>query len=82
LYNQRFKNAFKEGLSKRITSKDTATFSFSVDKIVADLNQKYNLVKGSEKLSKTTLYRAVRHGEVGESPMKRGPAPKITRYPI
>ena len=50
LYNQRFKNAFKEGtnlLSKRITSKDTATSSFSVDKIVADLNKKYNLVKGT-----------------------------------
>ena len=80
LYNQRFKNAFKEGtnlLSKRITNKDTATYSFSVHKIAADLNQKYNLVKGNKKLSKTTLYRAVRHGKVGESPMKRGPAPKI-----
>jgi predicted helicase len=34
LYNQRFKNAFKEGtdlLSKRITSKDTATSPFAVN---------------------------------------------------
>ncbi len=80
LYNQRFKNAFKEGtnlLSKQITGKDTATSSFSVDKLVADLNQKYNLVKGNKKLSKTTLYRAVLHGKVGENPMKRGPDPKI-----
>ncbi len=80
LYNQCFKNAFKEGtnlISKRITSKDTATSSFSVDKIVADLNQKYNLVEGNKKLSKTTLHRAVRNGKVGKSPMKRGPAPKI-----
>jgi hypothetical protein len=83
LYNQRFKNAFKEGtdlLSQRITrsNQDTAApSSLSVDKLVADLNQKYNLVEGNKKLSKTTLYRAVRHGKVGESPMKRGPAPKI-----
>jgi hypothetical protein len=81
LNNQHFKNAFKEGtnlLLKRITNKDTATSSFSVDKIVADLNQKYNHVEGNKTLSKTTLYKAVRNGKVGESPMKRGPAPKIS----
>ncbi len=81
LYNQLFKIAFKQGTNlhsaKRITSKDTATSSFSVDKIVADLNQKYNLIEGNKKLSKTMLYRAVRHGKVGKSPMKRGPAPKV-----
>ncbi len=80
LYDQRFKNAFKEGtnlLSKRITNKDTATYSFSVHKIAADLNQKYNLVKGNKKLSKTMLYGATRHGKVGKGPMKRGPTPMI-----
>ncbi len=74
LYNQLFKNAFKEGtnlLSKQITSKDTTTSSFSINKIVADLNQKYNLVKGNKKLSKTTLC------SMGKSPMKQGPVPKI-----
>ena len=80
LYNQRFKNTFKEGtnlLSKQITGKDTATSSFSVDKLVADLNQKFNLLKGNKKLSKTTLYWAVCHGKVGKSPMMQGPAPKM-----
>ena len=48
----------------------------SATNIVASLNEKYKL-NGEKKLSKTTLYRAVRQGRVGESPMKRGPAPKI-----
>jgi hypothetical protein len=47
-----------------------------VDNIVAELNQKYHLVDG-KKLCKSTLYRTVCHGKAGESPMKRGPAPKI-----
>ena len=79
VYNQRFKIAFKEGtdlLSRQITGKDAATSSLSVDKIVSELNRKYNL-DGKKKLSKTTLYRAVRHGNIGVSPMKRGPASKI-----
>jgi hypothetical protein len=48
----------------------------SVDNIVAELNLKYHHVNG-KKLCKSTLYRAVRHVKASESPMKRGPAPKI-----
>lgn len=64
LYYQHFKNDFKEGgtdqLVQQITRsmQDTATFSLSIDKIVAALNQMNNpVVERNNKLSKTTLYR-------------------------
>jgi hypothetical protein len=34
-------------------------------------------LNGWKKLSKSTLYRAVRRGHAGASPLKQGPAPRI-----
>ena len=77
--DQRFKCAFKEGteiLSLRMASNNTSGFG-SVDKIVANLNQKFDLKHGKKRLNKSSLYRAVRNGRVGKSPVKRGPPPKV-----
>ena len=81
-YNWRFKMAFKAGtdlLHRRIeaTTSDTVSEFGSVDSLVVHLNEKYCLLNGKRKLSKSTLYRALRQGRVGRSPSKRGPPPKI-----
>ena len=78
-YNLRFKVAFKEGsdlLARRIASDGNLGLpSVEID-IVATLNERYRL-DGTKKLTKETLYRTVREGRAGESPLKRGPPPKI-----
>ena len=48
----------------------------SVPSLVAKLNSKYKL-DGKRKLTRSTLYRAVQHGQVGLSPSKKGPSTKI-----
>ena len=78
-YNRRFKLAFKTGtdlVHQRLYGDNRPSKFCSVDAIVLDLNEQFQL-NGWKKLSKITLYRAVRRGHAGASPLKRGPAPRI-----
>ena len=74
-YNNRFKMAFKEA-TELIAGKSGCTRGESVPCLVEKLNCKYNLV-GKRKLSRSTVYRAVQCGKIGQSPCKKGPQPKI-----
>jgi hypothetical protein len=78
-YNRHFKLAFKAGtdlVHQRLYGDNRPSEFCSVDAIVLDLNKQFQL-NGWKKLSKITLYRAVRRGHAGASPLKRGPAPRI-----
>ena len=81
-YNSRFKEAFREGtLALARDQVDPAarlpcTLDLSVPDIVKTLNEKYCL-DGKRKLCKSTLYKAIQEGRVGQSPPRRGPRPKI-----
>ncbi len=83
-YNRRFKEAFKQGTVNLARLHDAAElhadppkrFDESSHCIVARLNKKYRL-DGTRRLSRSTLYRAIKQGKIGTSPPKRGPASKI-----
>ena len=71
-YNHRFKAAYKEATNEAANQNGTE----SVACLVARLNTKYNL-NGIRKLSRSTIYRSVQQGHVGQSPSKMGPQPSI-----
>jgi hypothetical protein len=71
-YNHRFKAAYKEATEEAANQNGAE----SVACLVARLNTKYNL-NGKRKLSRSTIYRSVQQGHVGQSPCKMGPPPSI-----
>ena len=70
--DNRYKAAFKEATSIVVSedSKETAA------SVCQRLNLQYNL-DGKKKLARSTIYKAIREGLQGQSPKRRGPAPKI-----
>ena len=80
-FNQRYSLAFKEAtflLSSECTSLKKGNKNLTTEKILEQLNEKYQLNGTKKKLTKSTVYRAVARGDVGmTSPMKRGPRTKI-----
>ena len=75
-YNNRYKMAFKEATELIAGKSVSPRGGESVPCLIGKLNSKYNLV-GKRKLSRSTVYRAVQHGKIGQSPCKKGPNPKI-----
>ena len=71
---KRYSSAFKEAtmlLSSSGIHNETA------DQLIKRLNSQYCLLNESKKLAKSTLYRAVAKGNVGNSPLKKGPLSRI-----
>jgi hypothetical protein len=72
-YSRNFKAAFKEATNAAANPNGSTE---SVACLVTRLNKKYNL-DGKRRLSRSTIYRAVQQGHVGQSPCKMGPPPSI-----
>jgi hypothetical protein len=70
-YDLRLKAAFKEATNLAADGDPQP-----VETMLVGINAKYKL-DGSRKVSRSTVYRAVKNGLEGKSPPKRGPAPKI-----
>jgi hypothetical protein len=49
----------------------------TADQLIKRLNSQYRLLNESKKLAKSTLYRAVAKGNVGNIPLKKGPLSRI-----
>jgi hypothetical protein len=76
-YNCRFKEAFKEATRVVQEKKEGKKPSReTAQQVVTRLNAEYNL-NGKRKLSKSTVYREVKKGNIGRSPPKKGPPTKI-----
>ena len=76
-YNRRFKEAFKEATRVVQEKKEGKKPSReTAQQVVTRLNAEYNL-NGKRKLSKSTVYREVKKGNIGRSPPKKGPPTKI-----
>ena len=81
-YSRRFKQAFREGTRDlaRIYDPESNTPPYAFDEsahvIVDRLNETFCL-DGKRKLSRSTLYRAIEEGRVGQSPLRKGPRTKI-----
>jgi hypothetical protein len=71
-YDRRYKIAFKESTNLLANEEHLEP----VQKMVGRLNELHNL-DGKKKLTKSTVYRAVKAGMVGQSPLKKGPPSKI-----
>jgi hypothetical protein len=81
-YSRRFKQAFKEGTRDlaRIYDPESNTPAYTFDEsahIIVDTISKTFCLDEKRKLSKSTLYRAIKEGRVGQSPLRKGPRTKI-----
>lgn len=78
--NQRYSKAFKEATVlismesgvKRANKMTTA-------QVIRRLNEEHSLNGTTKTLKRSTVYKALSSGNVGKSPMKKGPPPKIPR---
>lgn len=75
-YDERYKAAFKDA-TNLVAENHGRKRSEPVQSICTRLNLEYNLVQGSKRLKRSTVYQAAQDGLAGTSPKKRGPAPKI-----
>jgi hypothetical protein len=77
--NRRYSSAFKEATETMFNNRSTNNPRAykSADILIDELNVKYNLVNAKKKLKKSTIYRGIGKGLVGESPFKKGPQVRI-----
>ena len=85
--NQRYSSAFKDAtfmmssMSSECTIGGPGTASseslLTTEKIISQLNELYNLNGTKKKLARSTIYRALARGDIGKSPLKKGPPIKI-----
>ena len=75
-YEGRYKAAFKDA-TNLVAENRGRKGSEPVQSICTRLNLEYNLVQGSKRLKRSTVYQAAQDGLAGTSPKKRGPEPKI-----
>ena len=76
--NERYSKAFKEATTL-ISSKSGAKNKMTTAQVITQMNEEYNLNGTTKVLKRSTLYKAVSTGNVGNSPMRKGPPPKIPR---
>lgn len=71
-YWRRYADAFAEA-TLLIFEKRAGISKETSQQVIARLNQEYDLT-GDKKLSRTTLFRAIKNGHIGVRPCKPGPA--------
>ena len=74
--NQRYSVAFKKA-TILLSSENRHLKATTTEGIIHQLNEEHCLNGTKKKLAKSTIYGAIARGNVGMSPMKKGPPPKI-----